>query len=108
MKNRGMLTDEIQKISKDFLGREITIRELRLYPFLDYCLKNDWEWNLSKLNKEEKDILEELQDAKHLIFSISIFRCTKEFYDYIQLILAESYVPEFVTKEDLSIISKNQ
>lgn len=34
---RGMLTDDIQHIAKKFLQREISIKELRLYPYIDYC-----------------------------------------------------------------------
>lgn len=40
-KKRGCLNPEVQKIAKGFLGREITTRELRLYPYIDYCIKND-------------------------------------------------------------------
>jgi hypothetical protein len=33
---RGALTEEIQALARDFLGREITMDELRLYPYLDF------------------------------------------------------------------------
>ena len=32
---RGMLTDKIQEKTVSFLNREITQKELRLYPYID-------------------------------------------------------------------------
>ena len=37
---RGMLTDKIQEKAVSFLNREITQKELRLYPYIDYSIKN--------------------------------------------------------------------
>lgn len=37
---RGMLTDKIQEKAVLFLNREITQKELRLYPYIDYSIKN--------------------------------------------------------------------
>ena len=38
--SRGQLTDEVKKVSKDKLGYEISLDELRLMPYLQYCLMN--------------------------------------------------------------------
>lgn len=99
-KQRGMLTDEVQSIAKSFLGREIDIRELRLYPYLDYCLKNNSEWNLEQVKDVEVEKLNILQTEKHVMYGISYFRCTREFYDYLQNVLALSYVPDFININD--------
>ena len=37
---RGMLTDKIQEKAVSFLNREIMQKELRLYPYIDYSIKN--------------------------------------------------------------------
>jgi hypothetical protein len=92
---RGMLNEEIDKLSEDFLHRKIEVSELRLYPFLDYCLKNDFEWRLGSLKANELPILNKLQEEKHIIYSASYFRCTREFYDFLQNVLAIAYVPNF-------------
>ena len=52
-KKRGCLNPEVQKIAKGFLGREITTRELRLYPYIDYCIKND---KPEQINEEKDEI----------------------------------------------------
>ena len=36
---RGMLTEDVQHMAKKFLRREISVEELRLYPYIDYCIK---------------------------------------------------------------------
>lgn len=101
---RGVLTDDIQKIAKDFLGREITIEELRLYPYLDYVLKNHFALEPRKINKIEMNILSILEKEFHVLVGEYYFRCTREFYDYIQNVLAISYVPCFLTKENLQLL----
>lgn len=37
---RGILTTEIQNKANSFLKREISQKELRLYPYIDYSIKN--------------------------------------------------------------------
>lgn len=89
---RGQLTEEIQKLAKDFLGREITVRELRLYPYLDYVMKNEQKIKPIHINQEERDILKNLRDEGHIEGGASGLSMTKEFYDYINQVLWFSYV----------------
>lgn len=93
--SRGMLTEEIKKKSKDFLGREINTRELRLYAFIDYCLKNNGKISHQNTNEEEIEILMKLDDEGHLWVSsrtnLTIYT-SQEFYDFMQEILYISYV----------------
>lgn len=37
---RGILTEEIKQKALKFLKREIGQKELRLYPYIDYSIKN--------------------------------------------------------------------
>ena len=60
---RGGLTDKIQELAKEYLGREITQKELRLYPFIDYCIKNGGYMDRQKLDSEELDILHSYKKA---------------------------------------------
>lgn len=93
--NRGCLTDEIQNLAKEYLGREITTTELRLYPYIDYCIKNGGYMDRSKMNGEEIDILhnynEKIQLRRDRCGYVSV---TKEFYDYMQKVLWISYVED--------------
>ncbi len=49
---RGMLTEDVQHMAKKFLRREISVEELRLYPYIDYCIKNGQGWSYEKINPE--------------------------------------------------------
>lgn len=51
---RGILTTEIQNKANSFLKREISQKELRLYPYIDYSIKNGCQgWSYSKMDEEE-------------------------------------------------------
>lgn len=93
---RGILTTEIQNKANSFLKREISQKELRLYPYIDYSIKNGCQgWSYSKIDEEIK-ILNRLYDERHIIYSPEKIIVTRNFYDFIQDILAISYVEEFL------------
>lgn len=96
---RGCLNAEKQKIAKGFLGREITTRELRLYPYIDYCIKNGGFYKPEQINEDEVEILKRLSQEDHVISTQSIIICTREFYNYMQDVLAESYVETWWERE---------
>ena len=89
---RGQLTEEIQGLAKGFLGREITTTELRLYPYLDYVMKNTQKIEPVRVNREDRDILQKLREEGHIEGGASGLAMTKEFYDYINQVLWIGYV----------------
>jgi len=89
---RGALNDKVQELAQEFLGREITVRELRLYPYLDYTMKNEQKITPSRINQEERDVLRVLKNEGHIEGGASGLAMTKEFYDYINQVLWYSYV----------------
>ncbi len=89
---RGILTEDIQKIAKAFLGREITTTELRLYPYLDYQMKNEQRVDPRRLNQEDRNILRILREERHIDGGASGLKMTKEFFDYINQVLWLGYV----------------
>lgn len=89
---RGKLTEQIQTLAKEFLGREITTTELRLYPYLDYVIKNEQIIKPTHCNGEDRKVLAELRAARHIEGGASGLSMTKEFYDYINQVLWYSYV----------------
>ena len=95
---RGMLTQEIKDISKKFLGREIDQEELRLYPYLDYCLKNFNRYEQQKLSLEENKIMMQLCMEGHMKVTDKTVEVTKKFFDYLQEVLWISYIES--KKED--------
>lgn len=93
---RGELTEEIQTEAKRFLNREIDTIELRLYPYIDFCIKNGGYYDRSKISGEERQILSKLKDEGHLEMN-GCFYVTLKFYDYMNRVLWLSYVE---TKKD--------
>lgn len=94
---RGMLTDNIQEKAVTFLNREISQKELRLYPYIDYSIKNACQgWSYLKMDEEEIKILNRLYDEGHIIYSPEKVIVTRSFYNFMQDILASGYVEEFI------------
>lgn len=89
---RGIITDEIKEKSKNFLQREITAEELRLYPYIDYCVKNCGYYDRNKISGGERIILAKLKQEKHIDMISGQFYITKPFYDFMQEILWMSYI----------------
>lgn len=96
LNRRGMLTEAVQHMAKKFLRREISVEELRLYPYIDYCIKNGQGWSYEKINPEEVKILNKLDREEHIIYSPEKIMVSKPFYDYMQDVLAISYVQDFL------------
>ena len=66
---RGILTDSIQEKAVAFLNRTISQKELRLYPYIDYSIKNACQgWSYSKMDEEEIEILKNIK-AQHFMLS---------------------------------------
>ena len=92
-KGRGFLCESIQDKAIQFLGFEISQKELRLYPFLDYSVKNGGYLDRSKMDGEEMKIIKRLQEQGHVKRTFDgYFYTTKAFYDFMQSVLADSYV----------------
>ena len=89
---RGQLTDEIQDLAKSFLGREIDTTELRLYPYLDYQMKNEQRLDPRRCNGGDRKVLAVLRNEGHIEGGASGLSMTKEFYDFINQVLWFGYV----------------
>lgn len=96
---RGGLTDKIQELAKEYLGREITQKELRLYPFIDYCIKNGGYMDRQKLDSEELDILHSYKKSD-LHRDCGYVWVSRAFYDYMQKVLWESYIELKINETD--------
>ena len=87
---RGCLTDEIRN------KYGITLKELRLLPYFQYLLMNESRLDASKIDSEERGILQRWRDEGKITFSISEpCTCTKDFWNWMNEILWESYVPKY-------------
>lgn len=91
---RGMLTDEVQAKAVEFFGTEITTRELRLLPYLDYKIKNTKSLNRNLLSVAEAAIVDRWFKAGYLVGTYARFDVTKNFYNAMQELLWLAYVKE--------------
>ena len=77
----------------------ITVRELRLLPYFQYLLVNHMPVDMRKINSEEREILRKWRDEGKITFScISTVTTTKEFWDWMNNILWDSYIPHYEGK----------
>jgi len=59
IKMRGILTDEISEKAKELLSIDaLTVRELRLFPYIQYIIINGGFIDEAKINDEETEIIE--------------------------------------------------
>lgn len=89
---RGALTEEIQDIAKRMIKREITIRELRLIPYIQFVMVNDQKLEPNKISQEEREILRKWKDAGFVEGGATGLSITKEFWDFMCEVLFEGYV----------------
>ena len=90
---RGMMTEDIKKLSRSFLGREMTARELRLIPYLVYTMVNSQALDGARVSAEEWGILDNIETEGH-ISGVDSRRITvsKEYWDFCHDILWLAYV----------------
>ena len=100
---RGGLSPQIQALCKEFLGREITVTELRLMPYIDFVMKNEQRIDPRKVNQEDRDILSVLRKEGHIEGGWSGLAITKEYYDFVQQVLWLGYVCIIHDEEDTTV-----
>ena len=95
---RGKITVDIANKGSRFLGRVFTQKELRLYPYLSFCFLNNGKIEFTRTDKEEQAILQVLENAGHIKITernangTAKIYPTKQFYDFLNNILADGYV----------------
>lgn len=89
---RGQLTERIKKKSVELLGYEISLRELRLMPYVQYCVMNSQNLDPNKVNQEERDILSKWRKAKYISGGAVDLEVSKKFWDVMSEILWLGYV----------------
>ena len=89
---RGMLTDEIKQKSKELFGYEITQEELRLMPYVMYCVFNDDNLNRKNVDMVEMEILTNWEDKGFIKSPFTGLKVSKDFYDKVNELLWIGYV----------------
>jgi len=89
---RGMLTTDVDKIAKLFIGRSISKAELRLIPYIQYVMVNERKIEISKINSEEREIMKKWKEEGHIEGGASGLAVTKHFWDFMSEVLFVAYV----------------
>jgi hypothetical protein len=92
MARRGQLTDKIKAKSKELLGYEIGVTELRLMPYIQYVMTNDQRIDPRKCNQNERDVLSDWRKSGYIEGGASGLAITKEFWDIICDLIFLAYV----------------
>ena len=95
---RGILTEEIKALSKELIGYEMCVKELRLMPYIQFCLMNSESININKVNSEERTILMKLIKAGHIKSPSSCLMVSSTYYDIICKIMKVAYCVESIIK----------
>ena len=104
--SRGMLTPEIKAKAEKYLGREFTQKELRLYPYMQFCMINSQRIERARTDEEEQEILKTLEREGRIKREYpSYFHPTCEFWMFMNDILAGAYIE---TAEEYMELSSNK
>lgn len=90
---RGQLTQRVQDVAKGLLGREITVRELRLIPYVQYLMVNEQKLDIAKISQEEREILSSWRKNGYLYGGAGErIKITREFWNILCEIIWLAYV----------------
>lgn len=89
---RGALTPQIQELAQKHLGREISLRELRLMPYIQYVAMNSQKIDPNKINSEERKIWQSWKKQGWVDGGMTGIGITKDFWDAMSEILWLGYV----------------
>jgi len=91
MGKRGQLTDKIKVKSKELLGYEMDVAELRLMPYIMYVMVNTQKIDPNVCNRRDRDILQKWKEANYIEGGASGFSITKEFWNILCEIVFMGY-----------------
>lgn len=94
MANRGQLTPAIVAKAKELLDIELTVRHLRLIPYVINCLMNERRIDPRRINQEEREILSDWRARGWLVGGASedSLAVTKAFWDIMCQLTWMGYV----------------
>lgn len=88
----GQLNYRVQILAREFLGREMSVTELRLIPYVQYVMVNEQVIDIRKCNRADRNVLQLWREAGHIEGGASGLAITKEFWDFMSEVLWLTYV----------------
>ncbi len=92
MAGRGQITPELEVMAKEKLGITLTVRSLRLLPYMQYVLMNGGQLNRRSVNDDERALLDHWDDLGLIRIHGLTVKATKRFWDGMNEILWAGYV----------------
>lgn len=92
MAKRGQLTAKVKKEARRLLGKEITVRELRLMPYVQSVMINDQRVDPRKIDEEERAILSDWRERGWIEGGVAGMTISKSFWKAIHALLLIAYV----------------
>jgi len=92
MQKRGQLTQRIKDKSKELLGYEINVMELRLMPYILTVMMNSQRIDPRKCTQDDRNILQKWREAGHIEGGASGLQIMEEFWNIICEIVRLGYV----------------
>lgn len=92
IQGRGVLTQRIKDKSKELLGYEICVRELRFMPYVLTVMMNSQKIEINKINQEEREFLQKWRKAGHAEGGAGGLQITEEFWNILCEIVRLGYV----------------
>ena len=89
---RGYLTEKVDAIAVEHIGRKISQVELRLIPYIQFVMVNSQKLEIAKINAEEREVLKAWRTEKFIEGGASGLSITKEFWNFMCAVLFEAYV----------------
>jgi hypothetical protein len=96
---RGVLTNEVKELSVELLGYEMSVKELRLLPYLMCCLIDNNNVSPNKINDEEREILSKWRANGWVDNPFSALGVSSEFYDMLVALLKVGYCSDMICIE---------
>lgn len=98
-KGRGRYDADRAAKHKEFLGRDLTLEDIRLIPYIQYCVVNHNQLDRSEMDANERKLVNDwvergwLEKFPHVIPS-------REFWQFMCDVLFDFYADELVIEED--------
>jgi len=89
---RGQLTAEIVKKAKSLGLDNFTQRELRLIPYVQWCVTNDENINPARIDKDERKILSKWREEDLITGGANNLNVSKDFWDAMCELIWLGYV----------------
>ena len=94
---RGKLTKEVKQLSSKLFGYEITVKGLRLLPYIMYCLMDNCNIDPIHINSDDRAVLMKWKKEGRLFDPLSNLTVSSDFYDTICEMLRVGYCSEMIS-----------